>query len=72
VPGDIAIIGFEDGEAAREASLTTIGVDKARLGETAVDLLLNTDLSPRNVIEPVSLVVRESTLVLEQQRRSGT
>ncbi|CAB3793345.1 LacI family DNA-binding transcriptional regulator [Pararobbsia alpina] len=72
VPGEMAIVGFEDGEAAREASLTTIGVDKARLGEMAVDLLLDTDLSPRNVIEPVTLTVRESTLALEHEHRSGT
>lgn len=72
VPDEIAIVGFEDGEAAREASLTTIAVDKVRLGETAVDLLLNTDLTPRNVVEPVTLSVRESTLGVERHRRSGT
>ncbi|MEJ0004576.1 MAG: LacI family DNA-binding transcriptional regulator [Pararobbsia sp.] len=72
VPEELAIVGFEDCAAAREASLTTVTVDRDRLGETAVDLLLNTDLTPRNVLEPVRLAERESTLGRERYLRAAT
>jgi DNA-binding LacI/PurR family transcriptional regulator len=72
VPSQMAIVGFEDSIAARESSLTTVTVDKDRLGETAVELLLNTDITPRNVLEPVRLVERESTLGRESYLRMGT
>jgi LacI family transcriptional regulator len=65
VPGDVAIIGFDDIEAAKFAStpLTTIRVHTREMGRTGVKLLLDRlngrDL-PLTVTLPTELVIRES------------
>ncbi|WP_432722156.1 LacI family DNA-binding transcriptional regulator [Jeongeupia wiesaeckerbachi] len=60
VPGDIAVVGFDDIAAAAPAGLTTLAVDKAALGRAGVDLLLN-QAGEGNRLQPVSLIVRTST-----------
>lgn len=67
-PGrDVAIVGFDDLEAAALAHppLTTIRQDRQELGTTAaecaIDLLERPDDAARNVILPVELVVRASS-----------
>lgn len=63
VPEDIAIAGFDDIDAAVWAHppLTTVAVDKRELGRDAFRLLLGDD-AERNLLMPVKLVVRESSL----------
>ena len=72
VPGDVAVIGYDDGELARIApvALTTIRVSSADLGRQAARLLLeeiaSADSEQPHVhqqlrVQP-ELVVRESTL----------
>ena len=58
VPEDIAVVGFDDSEAARGASLSSVAIDVARLAETAVEILLSHDTEPRSVLEPVTFVQR--------------
>ncbi|MBY0148436.1 LacI family DNA-binding transcriptional regulator [Neobacillus niacini] len=65
VPEDIAIIGFDDIEAAKFAStpLTTIRVHTREMGRTGVKLLLerlNGRELPLTVTLPTELVIRES------------
>lgn len=68
VPGDIAIIGFDDISLAAMAtpSLSTIHVDKYALGRLALTRLLSMLDHSKNALEPLSisldLVVRESTV----------
>lgn len=63
VPEDIAIVGFDDIDTAAWAHppLTTVAVDKRELGRDAFRLLLN-EQGERNLLLPVRLVVRESSL----------
>src|SRR5699024_11236219 len=67
VPGDVAVIGYDDTSDAPFASppLTTISPDKASLARTALDLLTERiqghDGPPRVIDTPYTLVVREST-----------
>jgi LacI family transcriptional regulator len=65
VPDDVAIIGFDDIEAAKFAStpLTTIKVHTREMGRIGVKLLLdrlNGRELPLTVKVPTELVVRES------------
>jgi len=67
-PGrDVAVIGFDDIEAAALAHppLTTIRQDRERLGivaaERALELIEHADTTPPDTIIPVELVVRAST-----------
>jgi len=67
-PGrDIAVVGFDDLEAAALAHppLTTIRQDRHELGiiaaESAIDLVERLDGVPRRVVLPVELVVRASS-----------
>lgn len=64
VPNDIAIAGFDDIEAVRHASppITSVHVDKEALGRAGVEILLEDHATPVNVLAPVELVVRGSTL----------
>lgn len=62
VPDDIAVVGFDDSEAARGASLSSVAVNVAKLAETAVEVLLSHDTEPRSVFEPVTFVERGTTL----------
>ncbi|WP_434639513.1 LacI family DNA-binding transcriptional regulator [Klebsiella sp. I138] len=63
VPDDMAIVGFDDIDAAAWAypPLTTVAIDKRELGRDAFRLLLN-DEGERNLLMPVRLVVRESSV----------
>jgi LacI family transcriptional regulator len=69
VPGDIAVVGFDDIEAAGlvRPTLTTIAQDTLALGATAVDALLgfvNNELAGEQtqgpILAPTRLVVRQS------------
>jgi LacI family transcriptional regulator len=69
VPGDIAVVGFDDIEAAGlvRPALTTVAQDSLALGSTAVDTLLgfvnNQNLEGRGhgpILAPTRLVVRQS------------
>lgn len=65
VPDQVAIIGCDDIEMSARVSpgLTTVRLDRERLGFEAVDRLVDlreTGVRPERVTVPVSLVVRES------------
>jgi len=66
VPGDIAVAGFDDAPFAEtlDPPLTTIRQPTAKLGSTAVELLIklleSAEPTPSQVILPADLVVRES------------
>ncbi|WP_253383126.1 LacI family DNA-binding transcriptional regulator [unidentified bacterial endosymbiont] len=62
VPDDIAIVGFDDIDAASWAHppLTTVAIDKRELGRDAFRLLSN-EQGERNLLQPVRLVIRESS-----------
>lgn len=68
VPEEMAIVGFDDIEAAAWAypPLTTVAIDKRELGRDAFRLLLS-DEGERNLLLPVRLVVRESSLRLRPE-----
>jgi DNA-binding LacI/PurR family transcriptional regulator len=63
VPDDIAIVGFDDIEAASYATppLTTVRVDKEALGRLGVELLLSEPGQTPIQSAPVELVVRASS-----------
>ncbi len=71
VPGDVAVIGFDDIEEGRYAtpSLSTVAPDTARIAQLAVDLLAArlgdgpaAAAPPREICVQHRLVARESTL----------
>lgn len=64
VPEDIAIVGFDDIETAAwsQPALTTIAVDKERLGREALALLLAGE-APVSTLLPVELVIRGSSVL---------
>jgi DNA-binding LacI/PurR family transcriptional regulator len=63
VPEDIAFVGFDDIPAAAYGSmgLTTLRVDKEALGRTGVEMVMHGDAMPQNIVQPVELVVRDSS-----------
>jgi DNA-binding LacI/PurR family transcriptional regulator len=63
VPQDIAFVGFDDIPAASYGSvgLTTLRVDKEALGRTGVELVMRGADMPQDIVQPVELVVRESS-----------
>lgn len=66
VPGDIAVTGYDDIEAAGRArpALTTVHNDMRKLGHEAARLVLDAiqspDAAPQSITVPVSVVVRDS------------
>lgn len=64
VPDDIAFVGFDDIPSAFDnpIPLTTLRVDKEALGRTGVALALQGDDLPQEIIHPVELVVRRSSV----------
>lgn len=72
VPGDVAVVGFDDIEAGRHATpaLTTIAPDLRVLADAAVDSLVRRLDDPstpegRSIVVPHRLVVRGSTVAPE-------
>ncbi|NOZ55193.1 MAG: substrate-binding domain-containing protein, partial [Calditrichaeota bacterium] len=66
VPGDFSVVGFDDILSASVTSppLTTVRVDKERIGQTAVELLFRLMEDPNDVATvyvPTELIVRGST-----------
>ena len=66
VPGDVAVVGFDDVEAARTStpSLTTVSQPMADIGRRMAELLLvqlaDADHEPVHEVLPTTLVVRDS------------
>lgn len=79
VPEDVSIVGFDDGAMSTFLcpSLTTLRINRARLGELAVERLAALNAKPDDVTIKstisVSLVERESSrrLTLEEQEREA-
>ncbi len=67
VPQDIAIVGFDDIDAASHArpSLSTVRVSKEELGRRAVQMLVNRE--ENSLVVPVELIVRGSSLAKKQK-----
>lgn len=66
VPHDLAIVGFDDVDEAERVGLTTVRVDKERLGEVALGLLTaslapGAPAPPASTLVPTDLVVRASS-----------
>ena len=67
VPGDVAVVGFDDVDSSRYAtpSLTSVSPDKALIARTALDLLVEriggSTVPPRDVRVPHTLATRESS-----------
>lgn len=63
VPGEIAVIGYDDIDFARSANvpLSSIRQPSAQIGATAIELLIAGEAEPRHVVFSPELVVREST-----------
>ncbi|QYR19075.1 LacI family transcriptional regulator [Paenibacillus sp. sptzw28] len=67
VPSQIAVMGYDDVDLAAmyHPSLTTVGVDKVKMGREAVlllDRLINSEQSPLNEVEcEPRLIIRETT-----------
>ena len=65
VPGDVAVVGFDDIPLARHIGLTTVRVRIAELGERALDRLLSILESGKDVtaaeLRPPELVIRSTT-----------
>lgn len=64
VPEDIRFVGYDDIAAAARSQppLTTVRVDKDALGRDAVTALLEGQASPGDTLQPVELIVRESSV----------
>jgi len=71
IPGDVAVVGFDDADFARliTPSLTSVRQDRVGLGAAAIETLLRMLEDPSApfpvTILPVELMVRESSLPLE-------
>ncbi len=65
VPEDIRFVGYDDIVSASRSQppLSTVRVDKDALGREAVTALIEGDTSARNTVQPVELVVRQSSRV---------
>ena len=64
IPRDISFIGIDDILLSRyiEPKLTTIGIDKVKMGEMAMDMLLQKikGKKPENILLPMELIERDS------------
>ena len=60
MPGDVAVVGYDDVPDAVRAGLTTVRQPLLEKGREAGRLLLEPD-TEREVILPVELIVRSST-----------
>ena len=64
IPKDISFIGIDDILLSRyiEPKLTTIGIDKVKMGEMAMDMLLQKikGKKPENILLPMELIERDS------------
>ncbi len=66
MPGDVAVVGFDDVEAARTSNppLTTVSQPMADIGRRMAELLLqqlaDPELDPVHEVLPTTLVVRDS------------
>jgi len=71
IPDDVSLIGFDDVEADLMLNplLTTVRVPKIELGAEAfrliVNILKNKKSTPKKILVPVELIVRESTTQLK-------
>lgn len=70
VPQDVAIVGFDDIPGASHAApaLSTIAVDKEALGRRGVELLLEETPQTSEIVLPVKLIERASTVALASDR----
>ncbi len=70
IPRDISFIGIDDILLSRyiEPRLTTIGIDKVKMGEMAMDILLQKikGKKPNNVLLPMELIERDSVYDLNK------
>ncbi|MDZ7262929.1 MAG: substrate-binding domain-containing protein, partial [candidate division KSB1 bacterium] len=77
IPQDVALVGFDDVEVATqvEPHLTTVRVDKEEMGALAVRQIVEMIQNPKKVYGnfrvPVELIVRQSTLQINLNDRSG-
>ena len=71
IPGDISVCGFDDIDVAAEAHppLTTVSVDKEKLGELAVEMLVRRMEEPDSFTQRITLptepVIRASVAAIE-------
>ncbi len=65
VPEDIRFVGYDDIDTALHSQppLSTVRVDKEALGHDAVTALIEGNTSPGDTLQPVELLVRESSRV---------
>lgn len=63
IPDDLAFVGFDDTPQASHStpSLTTVHVDKERLGAEAVKHILHPNHKEKNLLVPVRLTIRQSS-----------
>ncbi|MFI5694010.1 LacI family DNA-binding transcriptional regulator [Kribbella sp. NPDC051586] len=67
VPGDVAVVGMDDGELAEQCfpTLTSVNLGSAERGRRAAELLLarieDNDRTPRRIVVQPSLSIRRST-----------
>jgi LacI family transcriptional regulator len=67
IPQDVSITGFDDIVLAQYCTprLTTIDQNKKRIGEMAIELIMDrikdSSLPPRQIVLPMNLVIRETT-----------
>jgi DNA-binding LacI/PurR family transcriptional regulator len=65
VPGDLAVVGFDDGDFAEILGLTTVRQPLAQIGGDAMELLLSELLDgpgePVEIVRPLTLVQRRTT-----------
>lgn len=67
VPEEIAIVGFDDIEAAvhQQPALTTVAIDKETLGRSGIELLLDPSRSREQREAGVQLIVRASSVIAQ-------